>query len=78
MQNMHTIIIHCTVLVSLSGARQSDVTNVHHKKSKALLDGVTISFTKNMINNNFELDASLCIYFVYNQNKDFSVQTYVS
>ena len=40
-----------TVLVSLSGARQSDVINVFNKKSKVLLDGVTISYTKNMENN---------------------------
>ena len=37
-------ILHMTyvVLVSLSGARQRDVTNVSHKKSKVLLHDVTI------------------------------------
>ena len=37
--------------MSLSGARQSDDTNAVHKKSKVLLDGVTISYSKNMIKN---------------------------
>ena len=35
----------------ISGTRQSDVINVFHKKSKVSLDGVTISYTKNVINN---------------------------
>ena len=37
----------------ISGTRQNDVINVFHKKSKVSLDGVTISYTKNMINNSY-------------------------
>ena len=39
--------------MSLSGACQCDVANVFHKKTKVLLDGVTISYTKNMLNNSY-------------------------
>ena len=60
--------------MSLSGARQSDVTNVFHKKSKVLLDGVYhIVYEKHDIE---QLDAPLSIHFVYNQNKDVSVENY--
>ena len=42
-------VTHSTV--SLSGARQSDVTNVSTRNQRFLLVGVTISYTENMIKN---------------------------
>ena len=65
-----------TVLVSLFGARQRDASNVFHKKSKVLLDGVNISYTINMVNNSYSVDAYLQQYFVCDKNDVFSVQKY--
>ena len=64
-----------------SGARQSDVTNVFRKKSKDHCLSFYFTWWCYHIvyekHDNEQLDASLSIYFVYNQNKYFSVQNYL-